>query len=204
MSKEPFRMSIESIETTTDGTFFDGKIEQGILYEGDSIRLGRMIFPIRLLKTKESKSHSPNVIITPLSYQGDAFDDFDGWHIMPRQSTRLFFPHVDIPKHLIEHAKKLHFVNRSNFYMPIEDIFTIKGRGVCVAGSVRYGILRRGCKVKLINDTSPDTHSEIVDFMSFGHVEIVEPRDNISLLLKDVSEHDVTGKFMVTTDGISK
>ncbi len=88
------------------------------------------------------------------------------------------------------------------FLMPIEDVFTITGRGTVVTGAVSQGRVHTGDKVQLIG-----IHEEIKDTVVTG-VEMFrklldegQAGDNVGLLLRGVERKDVERGMVVAAPG---
>jgi elongation factor Tu len=77
------------------------------------------------------------------------------------------------------------------FLMPIEDIFTIPGRGTVVTGRVERGIGKIGDTVELVG--LRETHSTVVTGTEMFHKELdqVQAGDNAGLLLRGVERDSV-------------
>jgi len=90
------------------------------------------------------------------------------------------------------------------FLMPIEDIFSITGRGTVVTGRVERGILKPGSEVELIGFgkhdkvvvTSIEMFRKILDDARAG--------DNVGLLLRGVSKDEVERGMVVAAPGSIK
>jgi elongation factor Tu len=88
------------------------------------------------------------------------------------------------------------------FLMPIEDVFTITGRGTVVTGAVAQGRVHTGDKVQLVG-----IHSEIKETVVTG-VEMFrkmldegQAGDNIGLLLRGIERDDVIRGMVVAKPG---
>lgn len=78
------------------------------------------------------------------------------------------------------------------FLMPIEDIFTIEGRGTVVTGKIERGIIKVGEEIEIvgINDTQKTTVTGVEMFnksLSQG-----QAGDNAGILLRGVKKEDLT------------
>ena len=88
------------------------------------------------------------------------------------------------------------------FLMPIEDVFTITGRGTVVTGAIGQGIVHVGDKVQLVG-----IHSETRDTVVTG-VEMFrkmldegQAGDNVGLLLRGIERDDVVRGMVVAKPG---
>ncbi|MDR2359970.1 MAG: elongation factor Tu [Oscillospiraceae bacterium] len=77
------------------------------------------------------------------------------------------------------------------FIMPIEDVFTITGRGTVVTGRVERGSLKPGDEVEIVGIT--ETKKTVVTSMEMFHkiLDYVEAGDNAGCLLRGVAKADV-------------
>ncbi|MEN9980168.1 MAG: elongation factor Tu [candidate division WOR-3 bacterium] len=90
------------------------------------------------------------------------------------------------------------------FLMPIEDIFSITGRGTVVTGRVERGILKPGSEVEIIGFgkhdkvvvTSIEMFRKVLDDARAG--------DNVGLLLRGVSKEEVERGMVVAAPGSIK
>ncbi|NBD35385.1 MAG: elongation factor Tu [Chloroflexi bacterium] len=83
------------------------------------------------------------------------------------------------------------------FLMPIEDVFSIKGRGTVVTGRVTRGTMRPNTPVEIVG-LNEDPISTVVTSMEMFHKVLDEVRagDNAGLLLRGVGKDEV-GRGMV-------
>ena len=77
------------------------------------------------------------------------------------------------------------------FLMPIEDVFTITGRGTVVTGRVEKGIIRPGDEVAIvgIKDTQKTVATSLEMFRKI--LDDAEAGDNVGVLLRGVGKDDV-------------
>lgn len=82
-------------------------------------------------------------------------------------------------------------VDNNEFSMPIEEIFTITGRGVVAKGTIQKGDIRIGDKVRIIcEDEVIDT--EVVGIeINRKQLEEANTGDNVGIILKDVTRTQV-------------
>ena len=78
------------------------------------------------------------------------------------------------------------------FLMPIEDVFTIQGRGTVVTGRVESGILKQGEEVEIVG-ISPQTKRTVCTGIEMFRKLLDEGRagENIGVLLRGVDRSDV-------------
>jgi len=77
------------------------------------------------------------------------------------------------------------------FLMPVEDVFSIKGRGTVVTGRVERGVLTPGMEIEVVG--LKDTRKVVVTSMEMFHkiLDKVEAGDNAGLLLRGVARDDI-------------
>ena len=73
------------------------------------------------------------------------------------------------------------------FRLPVEDVFTITGRGVVVTGRVQTGVGTVGLPVRIVRDGAQVATSRITGIEAFRKVlESAQPGDNVGLLLQGI------------------
>ena len=77
------------------------------------------------------------------------------------------------------------------FLMPIEDVFTITGRGTVVTGRVEKGIVHPGDEVEIVG--IKDTHKTVATSLEMFRkiLDDAEAGDNVGILLRGVGKDDV-------------
>ncbi|MFH1706474.1 MAG: elongation factor Tu [Planctomycetota bacterium] len=92
-----------------------------------------------------------------------------------------------IDKHVPEPTRILD----KDFLLPVEDVFSIEGRGTVVTGRVDRGIIKTGDKVEIIG--IKDTFETVVTGVEMFRKTLDEGRagENIGLLLRGVKREDV-------------
>ncbi|KKJ75114.1 elongation factor Tu, partial [Kiloniella litopenaei] len=78
-----------------------------------------------------------------------------------------------------------------NFLMPIEDVFSISGRGTVVTGRIETGVLKVGEEIEIvgIRDTQKTTCTGVEMFRKL--LDQGEAGDNVGALLRGVGREDV-------------
>ncbi len=78
------------------------------------------------------------------------------------------------------------------FLMPVEDVFSIKGRGTVVTGRVERGTMTPGAEVEIVG-LRDDIRKVVVTSMEMFHktLDKVEAGDNAGLLLRGVGREDI-------------
>ena len=77
------------------------------------------------------------------------------------------------------------------FLMPVEDVFSIKGRGTVVTGRVERGTIHPGDEVEIVG--IKDTHKTTVTGVEMFHklLDEAEPGDAVGTLLRGVERDDI-------------
>jgi elongation factor Tu len=89
------------------------------------------------------------------------------------------------------------------FLMPIEDVFSIKGRGTVVTGRVERGTLKPNTEVELVGDMYEKPRKTVVTSMEMFHktLPVVMAGDNAGLLLRGVGKEEVGRGVVVAAPG---
>ena len=87
------------------------------------------------------------------------------------------------------------------FLMPIEDVFSITGRGTVVTGRVEQGMLETGTKVEIIGirDLQETTVTGVEMFRKL--LDEAQAGDNVGLLLRGVDKEDVERGQVIAAPG---
>ncbi|KAF0775684.1 hypothetical protein AaE_000616, partial [Aphanomyces astaci] len=77
------------------------------------------------------------------------------------------------------------------FLLPVEDVFSISGRGTVVSGRIETGVVKPGDEVELvgIQATSKSTCTGVEMFRK--SLEIGQAGDNVGVLLRGLKREDV-------------
>ena len=77
------------------------------------------------------------------------------------------------------------------FLMPVEDVFSIKGRGTVVTGKIEQGIIKVGDTIEILGIR--DTHTTTVTGVEMFHKSLDQGQagDNAGLLLRGIERTDV-------------
>jgi elongation factor Tu len=83
------------------------------------------------------------------------------------------------------------------FLMPVEDVFTITGRGTVVTGAIQQGVIHTGDKVEIvgIRDTRDTTCTGVEMFRKM--MDEGQAGDNVGLLLRGIERKDVERGMVV-------
>src|SRR5699024_12757619 len=79
------------------------------------------------------------------------------------------------------------------FMMPVEDVFSITGRGTVATGRVERGKVNVGDEVEIIGMTEKPTKSVVTGGEMFRKLlDYAEAGDNIGALLRGFTRHDIS------------
>lgn len=119
------------------------------------------------------KGSSLKAIENPTDFEGaakpilDLFEEIEKW--------------VPVPERDLDKA----------FLMPVEDVFSIKGRGTVVTGKIETGIVKVGDEIEIVGIR--DTHKTTVTGVEMFHKSLEQGQagDNAGLLLRGIERDDV-------------
>jgi elongation factor Tu len=78
------------------------------------------------------------------------------------------------------------------FLMPVEDVFTITGRGTVATGRVERGILKLGEKVEIVGMKDKATETTVTGIEMFRKLlDFAESGDNIGALLRGIQRNEI-------------
>lgn len=77
------------------------------------------------------------------------------------------------------------------FLMPVEDVFSIKGRGTVVTGKIEQGVIKIGDEIEIVG--IKDTAKSTVTWVEMFHKQLDQGQawDNAGLLLRGIEREDV-------------
>jgi elongation factor Tu len=88
------------------------------------------------------------------------------------------------------------------FLMPIEDVFTISGRGTVVTGRVERGTLARGTEVEIVGLAAAPRRTVVTDVEMFRKsLDQATAGDNVGLLLRGIEREEVERGQVVALPG---
>ena len=91
------------------------------------------------------------------------------------------------------------------FLMPIEDVFTISGRGTVTTGRVERGRVKVGDKVQIVGLKDEITETTVTGTEMFHKIlEYAEAGDNIGTLLRGIAKKDVERGQVLAAPGSIK
>ena len=90
------------------------------------------------------------------------------------------------------------------FLMPIEDVFSITGRGTVVTGKVELGVVHTGDEIEIvgINDTTKTTCTGVEMFRKL--LDEGQAGDNIGVLLRGTKREEVERGQVLAKPGASR
>ena len=88
------------------------------------------------------------------------------------------------------------------FLMPIEDVFSIKGRGTVVTGRVERGVAKKGHEIEIIG-LRDETRKTVITGTEMFHKELdeVEAGDNAGILVRGIERTDVERGMVLAKPG---
>ncbi len=91
------------------------------------------------------------------------------------------------------------------FLMPVEDVFSIKGRGTVPTGRVERGVIKAGDEVELVG-LRHEPRKTIATSLEMFHkiLDYAEPGEAIGLLLRGVEREDVERGMVIAAPGSIK
>jgi len=90
------------------------------------------------------------------------------------------------------------------FLMPVEDVFSIKGRGTVVTGRISTGVIKIGEEIEIVG--IKDTAKSVVTGVEMFHQQLEQGQagDNVGLLLRGIEKDDVQrGQVLAKTGSIT-
>ncbi len=91
------------------------------------------------------------------------------------------------------------------FLMPIEDVFSITGRGTVVTGRVERGTIKPGTEVEIVGLRRDPLKTVVTSIEMFRKtLDEAQPGDNVGLLLRGVGKDEVERGMVVAIPGTIK
>jgi elongation factor Tu len=88
------------------------------------------------------------------------------------------------------------------FLMPIEDVFTITGRGTVATGRIETGIIHTGDEVEIIGFNADKLKTTVTGVEMFRKVlDYGEAGDNVGLLLRGIEKKDIRRGMVIAKPG---
>src|SRR5574344_486339 len=91
------------------------------------------------------------------------------------------------------------------FLMPVEDVFSITGRGTVATGRIETGILKTGEEVQIIGRGAEGRKSVVTGVEMFRKIlDKGEAGDNVGLLLRGIDKNDIRRGMVIAKPGSIK
>lgn len=91
------------------------------------------------------------------------------------------------------------------FLMPVEDVFSIPGRGTVISGRVERGILKKDSEVELVGKNNTPIKTKVTDIEIFKKsCDESRAGDNSGLLIRGIKREDVSRGMVVAAPGTTK
>jgi elongation factor Tu len=88
------------------------------------------------------------------------------------------------------------------FLMPIEDVFTITGRGTVATGRIETGVIHTGDEVEIIGFNADKLKTTVTGVEMFRKVlDYGEAGDNVGLLLRGIEKKDIRRGMVIAKPG---
>jgi elongation factor Tu len=88
------------------------------------------------------------------------------------------------------------------FLMPVEDVFTITGRGTVATGKIETGVINSGDEVEIIGMQDEKLKSTITGVEMFRKIlDRGEAGDNVGLLLRGIDKKDIRRGMVIVRPG---
>ena len=113
----------------------------------------------------------------------------------------VFEPIVELMKAVDEHIPLPERDVDKNFLMPVEDVFSIEGRGTVVTGRIEAGQIRTGEEMEIVGimDTRKTTCTGVEMFQKT--LDYGEAGDNVGTLLRGIKKDDVARGMVLAKPG---
>jgi elongation factor Tu len=103
--------------------------------------------------------------------------------------------HVPLPKRVLDKP----------FLMPVEDVFSISGRGTVVTGRIEQGVVKVGDEIEIVGLTEAPTRTTVTGVEMFKKsLDSGEAGDNIGCLIRGVKREDVQRGQIICKPGSVK
>jgi len=88
------------------------------------------------------------------------------------------------------------------FLMPIEDVFSITGRGTVATGRIERGVINSGDPVEILGMGAEDLKSTVTGVEMFRKIlDYGEAGDNVGLLLRGIEKTDIRRGMVIVKPG---
>ena len=100
--------------------------------------------------------------------------------------------YIPVPERLVDR----------DFLMPIEDVFSIKGRGTVATGRIERGVINSGNPVEIVGMGAKDLTSTVTGVEMFRKIlDRGEAGDNVGLLLRGIDKKDIRRGMIICKPG---
>ncbi|MGX7638221.1 elongation factor Tu [Candidatus Karelsulcia muelleri] len=121
-----------------------------------------------------------------------ALNGINKWEIKIEELMNAVDKHIKLPKRQIE----------KDFLMPVEDVFTITGRGTVATGRIESGIIKTGDSVEIIGFSENKINSIVTGVEMFRKIlDKGEAGDNVGLLLRSIEKQDIRRGMVIAKPG---
>ncbi|CAA3028284.1 elongation factor Tu, mitochondrial-like [Olea europaea var. sylvestris] len=91
------------------------------------------------------------------------------------------------------------------FLMPVEDVFTIQGRGTVATGRVEQGVIKPGDDVEILGLTQNPRKTTVTGVEMFKKIlDYGQAGDNVGLLLRGTKREDIQRGMVIAKPGTTK
>jgi elongation factor Tu len=127
--------------------------------------------------------------------QGSALGALNGeakWEEKVMELMEAVDTYIPLPKRAID----------KDFLMPVEDVFSITGRGTVATGRIERGIINSGDPVDIIGMGAKDLKSTVTGVEMFRKIlDLGEAGDNVGLLLRGIEKTDIRRGMIICKPG---
>ncbi len=127
--------------------------------------------------------------------QGSALGGLNGdekWSNTVMDLMNAVDEHIPIPERLVD----------LDFLMPVEDVFSITGRGTVATGRIERGVINSGDPVDILGMGAVDMKSTITGVEMFRKIlDRGEAGDNVGLLLRGVEKSEIKRGMVICKPG---
>ncbi len=127
--------------------------------------------------------------------QGSALGALNGepkWVEKVEELMNAVDDYIPLPERLID----------KDFLMPVEDVFSITGRGTVATGRIERGIINSGDAVDIIGMGAEDLKSTVTGVEMFRKIlDRGEAGDNVGLLLRGIEKTDIRRGMIICKPG---
>ena len=93
--------------------------------------------------------------------------------------------------------------NEKPFLMPVEDVFSITGRGTVATGRIETGVIHTGDEVEIVGLTNDKPMKSVVTGVEMFRkiLDQGEVGDNVGLLLRGIDKKDIKRGMVIAKPG---